>query len=92
MTLTSLFDRANVRVESLIVLAGLLVLMSLLSPVFLSFSNFFNIMLATTTVGILAIGATFVISAAGIDLSLGSVLGLSSVRRWCCILACHGHS
>jgi ribose/xylose/arabinose/galactoside ABC-type transport system permease subunit len=79
MTLTSIFERANVRVESLIVLAGLVVLMSLLSPVFLSFSNFFNIMLATTTVGILAIGATFVISAAGIDLSLGSVLGLSSV-------------
>ena len=79
MTLTSFFERANVRVESLIVLAGLVVLMSLLSPVFLSFSNFFNIMLATTTVGILAIGATFVISAAGIDLSLGSILGLASV-------------
>jgi ribose/xylose/arabinose/galactoside ABC-type transport system permease subunit len=79
LNLNTFFERAHVRVESLIVLAGLVVLMSLLSPVFLSFSNFFNIMLATTTVGILAIGATFVISAAGIDLSLGSVLGLSSV-------------
>lgn len=79
MTLTSFFERAHVRVESLVVLIGLVVLMSILSPVFLSLSNFFNIMLATTTVGILAIGATFVISAAGIDLSLGSVLGFSSV-------------
>jgi ribose transport system permease protein len=79
MTRNSVFTRAHVRPESLIVLVGLIGVMSLLSPVFLSFSNFFNILLATTTVGILAIGATFVICAAGIDLSLGSVLGLSSV-------------
>jgi len=76
---TGALDRANVRAESLIVLIGLVVLMSVLSPVFLSVSNLFNILLATTTIGILAIGATYVISAAGIDLSLGSVLGLSSV-------------
>jgi ribose transport system permease protein/inositol transport system permease protein len=76
---TGALDRANVRAESLIVLIGLVVLMALLSPVFLSVSNLFNILLATTTIGILAIGATYVISAAGIDLSLGSVLGLSSV-------------
>ncbi|MFZ5710065.1 MAG: ABC transporter permease [Pseudomonadota bacterium] len=79
MTLTAFFERAHVRVESLIVLMALVVAMSFISPVFLSFSNIFNILLATATVGILAIGATFVISAAGIDLSLGSVLGLSSV-------------
>jgi ribose transport system permease protein/inositol transport system permease protein len=79
MTLTRALERAHVRIESLIVLVGLVVVMSFVSPVFLSFSNFTNILLATATVGILAIGATFVISAAGIDLSLGSVLGLSSV-------------
>ncbi|NAZ35471.1 ABC transporter permease [Rubellimicrobium sp. CFH 75288] len=71
--------RAHVRVESLLVLVALVVALSILSPVFLSVSNLFNILLATTTVGILAIGATFVICAAGIDLSLGSVLGLASV-------------
>ncbi len=53
--------------------------MALLSPVFLSVNNLFNIILATATFGVLAIGATFVISSAGLDLSLGSVLGLSSV-------------
>ncbi|MFN0113725.1 MAG: ABC transporter permease [Paracoccaceae bacterium] len=79
MGLTAFFERAHVRVESLLVLVGLVVAMSLISPVFLSFSNLFNILLATSTVGILAIGATFIISAAGIDLSLGSVLGLASV-------------
>lgn len=77
--LSRALNRAHVRAESLIVLIALVVVMSIVSPVFLSVSNMFNILLATTTVGVLAIGATFVISAAGIDLSLGSVLGLSSV-------------
>jgi len=81
-----LLERTHIRVESLAVLAGLIVIMAMFSPttgsgvrVFLTASNFFNIILATATFGILAIGATFVISAAGIDLSLGSVLGLASV-------------
>lgn len=81
-----LLERTHIRVESLAVLAGLAVLMAILSPVtgsgvrvFLTANNFFNIILATATFGVLAIGATFVISAAGIDLSLGSVLGLASV-------------
>jgi len=53
--------------------------MSLLSPYFLSISNFLNILLATSVIGILAIGSTFVISSAGLDLSVGSVMGLSGV-------------
>jgi ribose transport system permease protein/inositol transport system permease protein len=77
--LSRAMNRAHVRIESLIVLIALVVVMSFVSPVFLSVSNMFNILLATTTVGLLAIGATFVICAAGIDLSLGSVLGLASV-------------
>jgi len=76
---TNALNRMQIRAESLFVLVALIVVMSLVSPVFLSVSNMLNILLATTTVGILAIGATFVISAAGIDLSLGSVLGFASV-------------
>ncbi|MFK8079270.1 MAG: ABC transporter permease [Granulosicoccus sp.] len=38
-----------------------------------------NILLATSTIGVLAIAATFVLSSGGLDLSLGSVLGLSGV-------------
>lgn len=79
-------NRSHIRIESLAVLAVLIIIMAVLSPVtstgvrvFLTTSNFFNIILATATFGVLAIGATFVISAAGIDLSLGSVLGLASV-------------
>lgn len=67
------------RLESLAVLALLTTAMALLSPYFLSVSNFLNILLATATIGVLAIGATFVISSAGIDLSIGSVLALAGV-------------
>ncbi len=84
--IAGVLERTHVRAESLLVLIGLCILMAILSPetsngdrVFLLTSNLFNIILASATVGILAIGATFVITAAGIDLSLGSVLGLASV-------------
>src|SRR5499427_2446648 len=72
-------SRFAVRLESLGVLLLLVVGLAILSPYFLSVSNFLNILLATSVIGVLAYGATFVIAAAGIDLSLGSVLGLSGV-------------
>ena len=75
-----LFDtRLKVRLESLVVLTLLCATMSILSPFFLSLSNFLNILLATSTIGVLAIAATLILSAAGLDLSVGSVLGLSGV-------------
>ena len=74
-----LMGNAAFRIESLFVLAILTIAMAALSPYFLSVSNFLNILLATSVIGVLAIGATFVISSAGIDLSVGSVLALSSV-------------
>lgn len=74
------FDtRLHVRLESLIVLLALSVAMTLLSPYFLSVSNILNILLATSTIGVLAIGATLILSSNGLDLSLGSVLGFSGV-------------
>ncbi len=71
--------RMTVRLESVAVLALLIAALAILSPYFLSVSNFLNILLATSVIGVLAYGSTFVIAAAGIDLSLGSVLGLSGV-------------
>lgn len=74
------FDtRLHVRLESLIVLLALCLAMTLLSPYFLSVSNILNILLATSTIGVLAIGATLVLSSNGLDLSLGSVLGFAGV-------------
>jgi len=70
---------AAVRLESLAVLILLCAVMAALSSVFLSVSNILNILLSTSVFGVLAIGMTFVISSAGIDLSVGSILALSGV-------------
>lgn len=72
-------DRLQIRIESLLVLFALCATMAVLSPFFLSVGNFMNILLAASTIGVLAIAATFVLSSGGLDLSLGSVMGLSGV-------------
>jgi ribose/xylose/arabinose/galactoside ABC-type transport system permease subunit len=75
-----LFDRRlHIRLESLIVLALLCAAMAVLSPYFFSVSNFLNILLATSTIGVLAVGTTLILTSGGLDLSIGSVLGLSGV-------------
>ncbi len=60
-------------------LIGLFVAFSLASPNFLSFENVVGILLATSVNGVLALGETFVIVTAGIDLSIGTVMTLSAV-------------
>ncbi len=49
------------------------------SPVFLSSLNLQNIILQSSIQGVIAIGMTFVILTAGIDLSVGSVVALSGI-------------
>jgi ribose transport system permease protein len=46
---------------------------------FLSKDNFFNVLRQGSVVGVLAIGMTFVIATAGIDLSVGSMVAATSV-------------
>ncbi|MFN8591669.1 MAG: ABC transporter permease [Thermomicrobiales bacterium] len=58
----------------LIVIAGTLV-----SDVFLSWTNIRNVFLQSAMLGVVALGMTFVILTGGIDLSVGSVLSLCSV-------------
>src|SRR5207249_2040552 len=61
---------------------GLLVLsltLWALTPYFLTLSNLLNIVEQTAIIAIVAVGMTFVIISAGIDLSVGSVLALSGV-------------
>lgn len=72
-------ERLHIRLESFVVLIVLSAVMAVLSPYFLSVSNFLNILLATSTIGVLAIAATYVIGSGGLDLSLGSVMGLSGI-------------
>jgi ribose transport system permease protein len=58
------------------VLVVVFALASIGNPAFLTPYNLQNILLRTALYGILGIGAAFVIMAGGIDLSIGSVIGL----------------
>jgi len=54
-------------------LALLVVIGSLLHPSFLTPTNLFNVLTRSAFIGIIAVGATFVIIGGGIDLSVGSM-------------------
>ncbi|MEZ4772550.1 MAG: ABC transporter permease [Bacteroidia bacterium] len=58
---------------------AVLVIFSFLSPQFLTFSNLTNILIQSSSLAILAIGMTFVLLTAGIDLSAGSVMFVAGV-------------
>jgi ribose transport system permease protein len=63
----------------LIALIALIVLLSFLSPVFLTERNLTAVLDQVSGLGIVAVGATLVIVIGGIDLSVGSVLALASM-------------
>ena len=60
-----------------------------LSPYFLTESNLFTLLLNTAVVALLALGQTFVLLTAGIDLSVGSGIALSGVTA-ALVLAANG--
>lgn len=66
-----------IKYKSLVGLLTLIVVVSILSPSFLSSKNIFNILRQTSVNGIIAAGMTFVILTGGIDLSVGSILAIS---------------
>ena len=53
--------------------------LSLLSPHFLTRTNLFNLLDQSVVIGLVAIGMTLVILTGGIDLSVGSVAGLTGI-------------
>src|SRR5258708_8264513 len=57
----------------------MVVVASFLSPAFMSRINLINIVRQMSVVGLIALGVTGVIVSAGIDLSSGSVVGLTAV-------------
>ncbi|CAN5911140.1 ABC transporter permease [soil metagenome] len=63
----------------LIGLVVLVVVLSILSPFFLTVNNLLNVFQQIAVLAILALGSTAVIITGGIDLSVGSILGLSGV-------------
>jgi len=68
--------------QSIGVLVGLLVLaviLSLLTPLFLTIDNLLNVALQSATYILVATGMTFVVVTGGIDLSVGSIAALAGV-------------
>jgi ribose/xylose/arabinose/galactoside ABC-type transport system permease subunit len=67
------------RFAPLIFLLILMAVFAIMEPRFLSSINLFNVMRQVSIVGLLAIGMTFVILTAGIDLSIGSLLAFAGL-------------
>lgn len=63
----------------LMVLAAIVVVLSIASPSFLNPINLINVVRQTVEIGVMAIGMTFVIVSAEIDLSVGSIFGASAM-------------
>ncbi|EEZ4380507.1 MULTISPECIES: ABC transporter permease [Escherichia] len=72
------------RLAPLFSLIILVLFFSFSSPFFFNTENIMTIALQTSVIGIMAIGVTFVIITAGIDLSLGSVVAFSGVAVGIC--------
>jgi ribose transport system permease protein len=72
-----------------IVLALEIVLFSILSPYFLAWDNFLNILVAVAVIGIVAMPGTLLIVAGQFDLSVGSITALAGVVM-ASVAASHG--
>ena len=73
--LSSIFSKYGI----FLIFIVMVVAASILSPAFLSPINLINIVRQMSVVGLIALGVTGVIVSAGIDLSSGSVVGLTAV-------------
>lgn len=62
-----------------LVLVLMIIMMSFLSPVFLTSKNLFNVVRQISVIGLISLGVTLVIISKGIDLSSGSILAVAAV-------------
>lgn len=60
-----------------IALLSICIIMSVVSPFFLTWDNLLNVLLQAATISIIAAGFTVVLIAGEIDLSIGSIIGLT---------------
>lgn len=70
---------AIIRLGPVLILGGLVVGMTIASPVFLTTGNIGNVLSQTAVIAVLAVGQLLVILTRGIDLSVGSTVALASV-------------
>ena len=61
------------------VLIALIILLTLARPVFISPTNFINVVRQTVQIGIMAVGMTFLIISGEMDLSVGSIFGTTGM-------------
>jgi len=71
-------DRLFVVLSRVTALVGLVIALSLLSPHFLTWNNLINVLRQATPLFVMSAGLTLVVLTAGIDLSIGAVLGLAA--------------
>ena len=63
---------------SLVLFAAVFILLSVLAPRFLDIRNLVNILVQSSSTAIVAIGMTFVLLTAGVDLSVGAIMFVSA--------------
>ena len=96
MTKKKINMKATLRSFALVfIIIATFIIMSFVSPVFFTEQNIINIIRQISINGIIAVGMTFVILTGGIDLSVGSVVAVTSVicgyllqQGWNWLLTC----
>lgn len=63
----------------ILILLLTVIVLSLASDAFLTWTNIMNVLRQVSIIGILAVGMTFIILTAGIDLSIGSLMAVAAV-------------
>lgn len=81
----SLFSRREIGIAVPLLL--ILVVVAVVNPVFYNADNLINVLRQSSFVFIIAVAMTFVLVAAGLDLSVGSVLALAGVTSGLALLA-----
>jgi ribose transport system permease protein len=76
----------QIELRMLLVVSVVMIVLSLISPYFFTASNLYNVMDQSVVTGMVALGQTLVILIGGIDLSVGSLVGVTGVVLG---LACH---
>lgn len=74
--------RKNQRIAEgnlIMIVLALVIFLTIATPNFFSVNNLRNLVRQTSITGVVALGMTFVIISGGIDLSVGSILGVASI-------------
>lgn len=78
-TLRNIWSAGQLELRMLGLVIALMLALSTLSPHFFSTNNLLNLMDQAVVPGMVAVGATLVILTGGIDLSVGSLVGMSGI-------------